>query len=1448
MDIKPLTPTVVEFPQDTVALDDINTLRQRILERTKNVFKEMQPLTYGTYELRVENVDYDNLKPYSIRDELDAILNGKSLTVRLRGDVVLKNTQTGQEQRRRITLLNVPYMTRHGTFLVNGNAYAIVNQLRLRPGVYVRVKDNGMVEALANAPGGKTHHYELDPESGAFYLKYHTTNVPLLAVLRAMGVPDSEVVKYWGKELFERNAARAKPQDVVRFMRAANYQDAVNKLREWANTCLFDPNVVQQTLGKPFKTLNPETILLATQKMLKVYRGDAEPDERDSLSFQQVVGADDIFEERVRQYYSNLRKYILRAVRKNSLDVIPSSPYDNAIWSLFAGSGLTELLEEINPGEIMDRLYRVTKLGEGGIEDPQRVTDDPRMVHPSQFGYIDPAVTGAQTNVGVDLRFSWLVRRGANGQIYTLFRDVKNGKLVWRAPVDLADAVITFPGELNKGTEYVRVLHKGKISFAPRSKVDYELPYVPQMFTVVSNFIPNALAIFPQRLLMGEKMHLQALPLEKPEEPLVQVAYPLENTSFQRKYADFYGAIRAPAAGKVLRVTNDFIELQDTAGKRHKLELYNNYPFNRKTFLHNTPLVKEGDEVKPGQVIAKSNYTDDNGNPAFGVNAYVAYVPYRGFSFEDAFVISESFAKRLLSQHMYQEQLDLKKGIITGKTRYMSTFPGKYPESFYDNYDDDGVIKPGTIVKPGQPLILAINETFNLLGKRRIFTDAAVTWDHDIPGEVVHVNKTNDYYYVAVKASAPTLVGDKIVGRMGDKGVIGLIVPDDKMPRDKEGRIFDVLINPLGIPTRTNIAQVFEAVLGKIAKKRGQPYFVPADLPNAYNYTLEEARKHGVEPNEEIYDPELNIRIPAVLTGYRYFMKLHHTAESKLQEREFGEYTSEELPTRGGKEGAKRIGLLELMGILGHSAYNVVRDAKLIRGQKNDRFWLDFQRGANPPVDKVPFVYDKFLNMLKASGINVLNTGTELHIFALTNDDIKELTGPRELKNAKTVIVRSEDLKEEPGGLFDPQITGGLNGRFWSFFRLPEPIPSPVMGPVLASLLEVNEKDYEAIVIGEKPIPNTNLTGPQGLLTFFRQFNVEKEYEKSQADLKNLLASRKNLDRLSNVVKRIRYLKAMMEAKQHPTQWFWDRVPVIPPVFRPISVAGKTIVTADVNALYQDLMEATDILREQLQYMSDVSDARKAVYNGLKAVAGLGDPIQVKHKQQGLKGFLQQIAGNKAKYNYVLRKLLSVPADMTGRAVIVPNPGLELDQVGLPIEQAWQLYRPFIVRRLVLRGFSFPEALREYNRQSDVAKAQLLEEIKVRPVIINRAPVLHRYGVMAFWPVLTRNKVVEFSPFVCATFGADFDGDAVQIHVPVAEEAVKEAIARMLPTKNLFSSASFSINYPIKNEFVAGLWVATSKKANRPPVRFKTPRDAIAAYSRGEISYDTPVIIEYPNT
>ncbi len=185
-----------------------------------------------------------------------------------------------------------------------------------------------------------------------------------------------------------------------------------------------------------------------------------------------------------------------------------------------------------------------------------------------------------------------------------------------------------------------------------------------------------------------------------------------------------------------------------------------------------------------------------------------------------------------------------------------------------------------------------------------------------------------------------------------------------------------------------------------------------------------------------------------------------------------------------------------------------------------------------------------------------------------------------------------------------------------------------------------------------------------------------------------------------------------------------------------------------------------------------------------------------------------------------------------------------MDQVGLPIDKAWTIYQPFIIRRLVRRGMSRMNAVRSTQDRSKAALSEMQAEMRERPVVINRAPVLHKYGVMSFWPQLTQSSVLEVSPLVVVGFNADFDGDAMQFHVPTTKEAVEEAKTKLLPSSNLLSSGKFDVHYVPTMEYVGGLYAATSKRdKSRPPKVYRSVEDAIRAYKQGKINVDREVEI-----
>jgi DNA-directed RNA polymerase subunit beta' len=202
----------------------------------------------------------------------------------------------------------------------------------------------------------------------------------------------------------------------------------------------------------------------------------------------------------------------------------------------------------------------------------------------------------------------------------------------------------------------------------------------------------------------------------------------------------------------------------------------------------------------------------------------------------------------------------------------------------------------------------------------------------------------------------------------------------------------------------------------------------------------------------------------------------------------------------------------------------------------------------------------------------------------------------------------------------------------------------------------------------------------------------------------------------------------------------------------------------------------------------------------------------------------------------VQSRLLGSTVDMVGRSVITPDPDLDMDEVGVPEAQAWSIYEPVLVNRLVRKGMSRAEAARAVTERSAAARQTLLDEMDSGVIVINRAPTLHKYGMMAARPKLTKGNVLRISPLVVGGFGADFDGDAMQYHVPAGEEAQREAAEKMLPSRNLFSAATFKVHYTPTQDYISGLYEASARlDKKQKPATFATTADAVRAFKQGRI-------------
>ena len=867
------------------------------------------------------------------------------------------------------------------------------------------------------------------------------------------------------------------------------------------------------------------------------------------------------------------------------------------------------------------------------------------------------------------------------------------------------------------------------------------------------------------------------------------------------------------------------------------------------TFLHQTPLLTPGERFSSGQLLARSNFTDKQGTTALGANARVAYTPWGGKNFEDAVVISESMAKRLTSEHAYQHQLELDDRTRMGRRNYLSLFPSRFDKKTLGTLDDQGVVKPGTTVRCGDPLIVAAREkstTANKIHKKgqKGFADASVTWEQSDDGVVTDVVQSKNGPVVVVKSKHPMKEGDKLSGRFGDKGVISAIVPDTQMPHDQQGQPFEVLLNPLGLISRTNAGQWAEAKLGAIAAKTGQAIKAEdfhAGIPDYSEWVRQQMAQHGIPDTEDIIDPVRGTKIPNVFTGNRFFMKLVHMAEDKGQGRSGGGYAADETPAKGGEGGSKRMALMDINALLSHGGTEIIRDAGTIRGQKNDDYWLQFLSGHTPRQPKVPMVYQKFVDQLKASGINVVRDGSQLHIMALTDKDVDKLAGDRNVQHGETVDLRG-DLKPVKGGLFDEGLTGGHHGSQWSAYPLHEPLPNPTMEEPIRRVLGLTQQKFEDVLAGKEKLAG-GTTGPAGIAAALNNINLDRELALTRAMVKS-----GNKGERDAAVRKLGYLKSAQRLGLHPKDWMLSRVPVLPPQFRPISVMEQnhTPLVSDSNYLYKELIEADKNLARMSNQVGDdnVGDERLAVYNAFKAVTGLGDPITKQSQDRQVKGLLGTIFGSSPKFGSVQRKLIASTVDNVGRAVITPNPDLDMDSIGLPEDKAFSVYERFVVRRLRRGGMSGLDALQQVKDKTPLARQTLLEEMSNRPVIANRAPVLHKFGIMAFRPHLVKGSTLQVSPLVVKGFGADFDGDQMNYHVPVDDAASKQALELMLPSRQLLSPADFkSPMHQPSQEYTGGIYQATSGQSNRPVRTFRNFKDLKQAWLRGDIGINDRVTV-----
>jgi len=1177
--------------------------------------------------------------------------------------------------------------------------------------------------------------------------------------------------------------------------------------------------------------------------------------------------------------------------------VVVSKPYNKVMQNFLTKSTLSIVPSETNPIESLENVAKVTVLGEGegGIDLQKANNVRTRNIDPSHLTILDPSRTPEADTVGVDLRFAINSARDAKGNLYGRFKDTK-GRSVYLSASQIMNACIGFT--IGKKNGLVQAQDHGVLKNVPESKVQYWVEKPTDMYTVTTNLVPFMNADHPGRLTMAGKAIVQALSLKDREAPLVTTAT-RDRNGREVPFTKVYGKIMttiSPVSGTVSKITDTGMEIRGDDGKTAKVARVVNLPYNQKGFRDDeAPLVKVGDRVEKGQSLYDSNYTR-GGELALGRNLNVAFMPYHGFNHEDGIVVSQGAAEKLSSHHAYKYDLSLTTDMKTDRALFRKTFPSLLKSDQLAKLDSRGFIQKGQTLRYGDPIWAVLKPRtmsttdlmYHRISKQLVSPYLAVVeyWTHEEPGEVIEAHTDGKEVRILTRSVKHLEVGDKLTGFHGNKGVVSKIVPDEQMPYNQEtGKPVDAIFNPASVTSRINLGSVLETAAGRIAQKTGKQYVVHnyENAGDSVRKIKDELKAHGLKQHDVLVDPVSGKVLPKVFGGPHYVVKTYKTTDSNYSARNVeGGYDSWRQPSKGGEEGSKRTAYMEFLALLGSNARKNLQEMSTIKAEKNEEFWKAFQNGEPLPKPKTTFATDKFLGYLKGAGIDVRTANDKVTLAPLTDHKILEMSGGE--VNEGRLLART--LQPEKGGMFDPIITGGPEGTKWSHYTLAEPIVNPTFEMPVKSVLKLSADEFDRLTDGSYGVQKI-APGHYGLYDTLNQSKVRDIHigktgvgmtKKADADeaynddkikvggeaFKELLANidvdealktsvhnavnLKSVSARDDEVKRAKYLRGLQKSGfSNPADaYVIKHMPVLPPVMRPfMDQGGGSLHFADVNNLYNDHILVSKTLKKNLA--DSTPDAlvpmRKDLYQGAAAIMGLGDNIGAK---KPLKGFIKQIAGEGGPKTGVFHdRLLARKQNFSGRATIYAAPDVGFNEARIPVDQLWVLYKYHILRFLAKQGMSMPEALDSYTKRDNLATYAFNRCIKDIPLLLNRAPTLLRTNELAIYPVPTKENTIGLNPLHLPAFGADFDGDAMTMHLPMTPEAIAEAKAKLLPMHHINDvrkGYGYSMFAP-GHEAILGSVHLTSKDETQKTVHFATEAEAVAALKAGKVHENQEVVI-----
>jgi DNA-directed RNA polymerase subunit beta len=1013
-----------------------------ITEGLKELFKEFSPIkdySEKKFELEFSSFQLDEPK----FNEHHAKVNQLTYDTPLRVKVKLKNKIVGVEKEQEIFLADFPLMTPHGTFIVNGNERVVVSQLARSFGIFFtenELRGKKYFGAKIIPATGAWIEFETETD-GVIYVRIDlkrkfpvTSLIRLFADFGGKSLTDAEIVELFAgvktetdyiKNALAKDHAKTADDSFLEIYKRLRDSDlaTVPNAREFLAALFsrerydlstvgrvrfnkrFDKPATADDKSKRVLTLD-DIVTIVTHIITLNNSKDAVADDIDHLGLRRIRNVGEMLQAKLKVGMMQMRRNIQD--RMSTIDsgttlpinFISPRPLQARLKEFFTTNQLSQFMNQKNILSEVEHLRTLSALGPGGLTR-KRSGLEVRDVHTSHYGRVCPIHTPEGPGIGLILHMTNYAKVNEFGVIEAPYRKVKNGKiteeLVYLNALEeenyiIAHGATPYNGEGKILVEEVDVRIQGKPATAPLAKVDLidVAPY--QAYSVATAIIPFLEHDDANRALMGSNMQKQAIPCVVPEFPLVA-------TGLEGKVAHDSGRmVVAATAGTVTAVDGREIVVDKT-----HYSLVNFMKTNDNTVFHHRPIVSVGQKVKAGEILADTSSTVD-GQLALGQNVLVAFMSLGGANYEDAIVISERLVKnsKFTSIHIEEFKVNVRDTKL-GPEVTTHDIPN-VGEAKLKNLDEDGIIRIGAEVGPGDILVGKITpkgETEltpeerllrSIFGeKSRDVKDSSLRMPNGKKGKVVGVrvfsrdrgdkleSGITKRIHIEVAELRNISVGDKLAGRHGNKGVISRVLPMEDMPYMADGTPIDVVLTPLGVPSRMNLGQIFEMHLGLAAHTLNYQAITPVFNGVTETEIRQELKTAGFPETGKVklFDGKTGQSYAQdIAIGYMYILKLDHMVEDKIHMRSIGPYSLITQQPLGGKaqRGGQRFGEMEVWALEGYGAAYTLREMLTIKSDDitgRSQAFDSIVKGEPIQAPNVPASFNVMLAELRGLALDV---------------------------------------------------------------------------------------------------------------------------------------------------------------------------------------------------------------------------------------------------------------------------------------------------------------------------------------------------------------------------------------------------------------------------------------------------------------------------------------------